>query len=537
MSTPLTLGLSSESVRDQIEPKITKGFWLSALVILGLAWSLQAYAIWSVTYLPLIDLPNHMARHYLEAVKVSGGDVGPFYNLELRVLPNLGADLILPFLILALGPQVACKLFVTLAVFLYWLGPAWFIAQQGGYRLGALAATLLLLPLSFSAQFYWGFLNFYSGFGLAFLVLVHFTWIHRQERLPIGQLMLHASLVTLLFLWHLAPWMIYVVVAACFLLARSAACYWKQGGPRLVLYRGLSIAATLVPSFGLFAYYSLHNRGVSPQAGFDWGTWTGKAMLLLSLFRSYDRILDIIVSLGWLAVVLIWFTQVLRLHLPPAQIWLGLLALVGVYLILPYRLGGTMDADTRILPAILVFAVAWLGQLAVRHFRAGAVLLTLCIVVRFGSVVAAWNGLDAELGHHAESFAAIDERSRVMRVMMAPFSKDYPARHFLAWILLSKNVLVSDLFAAPDQQPLAITWPTPSVARRQGPSTIIDERAADHYDFLWVYNPVNKPLVVPDSFVCVYSDRGVSVWRAPGHTGVSSKGHAGSVVRLSARRP
>jgi hypothetical protein len=523
MSTPLALDAATSCVEQAKPQTITKGFWLSALVLVGIAWSLQAYAIWSVTYLPLIDLPNHMARHYLEAVKLSGGDIGPFYDLKPRLLPNLGADFILPFLILALGPQVACKLFLTLAVFLYWLGPAWFIAQQGGYRLSALTAALLLLPLSFSGQFYWGFLNFYSGFGLAFLILVHFTWIHRQERLPIGQMVLHAVLVTLLFFWHLAPWMIYVAIAGCHFLATAIVRYRNGERLRALIGRCLGIGAAVMPSFALFAFYSFHNRGVNPQAGFEWGTWSGKALLLLSLFRSYNVALDIIVSLAWLAVVLLWFTQAFRAHLPPAPIGLGLAALVGMYLILPYRLGGTMDADTRILPAILVFAVAWLGHVTVRRFRAGVVLLTLCIVVRFGSVLAAWNGLDAELGRHAESFAAIEEHSRVMTVMMAPFSKEYPGRHFLAWIVVSKNVLVSTLFSAPDQQPLAIACPTPSVVRRQTDRTVVDKRAADYYDYLWVYNPANKTLVVPEWFTCVYSEHGVSVWRTQPQRGMQNK--------------
>src|SRR5262245_18064382 len=90
------------------------------LFLIGLAWLLQAWAIWSCTYPPLIDLPNHMARHYLEATKWSGGEIGPFYDVEYRLVPNLGGDLLVPFLILLLGPYLACKVFLTIAVFLYW---------------------------------------------------------------------------------------------------------------------------------------------------------------------------------------------------------------------------------------------------------------------------------------------------------------------------------------------------------------------------------------------------------------------------------
>jgi hypothetical protein len=496
---------------DEIGRAPTK-FWKYGLLLLMVAWSMQAFAIWSCPYLPLIDLPNHMARHYLEAVKLSGGDTGPFYEIEPRLVPNLGAETILPLLILAFGPQVACKVFVTFAVFLYWLGPAWFIAQQGGYRAGALTAALLLLPLSFSGQFYWGFLNFYSGFGLAFLVLVHFAWLNRHERLPIGPTVLHAALVALLFFWHLAPWMIYMVVAYCYFLA-GAIRNWRQERTA-VIWRGLGVAAALFPSLALFACYSLNNRGINPQAGFDWGGWVRKVIAPFSLFRAYDWKADVVVCLLWLAVVLVCFTRLFRRHSPPIHLLLALAALVGMYLILPYGLGGTMDADGRILPAILVCALAWLGQLAVRRFRTGVLLLTLCVIVRFGSVFASWDRLSTEIGKHAEGFALIEEHSRVMPVILAPFSKDYPGRHSLAWIVLSKNVLVSNLFSDPDQHLLAITRPTPPFIHGKADRTVVDEEAAAYYDFLWVYNPSARTLVLPDSFTCVFSGKDVTVWRA-----------------------
>jgi hypothetical protein len=513
MSTPLALDVPTDSAEEQTTPPITKGFWLSALILIAVAWSLQAYAIWSVTYLPLIDLPNHMARHYLEAVKLSGGAIGPYYDLEPRLIPNLGADLIMPLLILAFGAQIACKLFLTLSVFLYWFGPAWFIAQQGGYRIGALAAALLLLPLSFSAQFYWGFLNFYSGVGLAFLVLVHFTWLQANERPPVGQIVLHALLVALLFLWHLAPWMIYVVIALSHFLANSAVGYFRQGRRSVMIRRGLVVAVTLVPSFALFAYYSFHNRGINPESGFEWGSVTRKALLPLSIFRAYDWRADVIVCLLWTTILLVCFRKMCQSDLFLNHLALAFASLVGMYLVLPFRLGGTLDADSRILPAVLICGLACFGQFTVRHWRAGMLLLVLCLAVRFGSIFGEWQRLSADMEKQAKGFAAIEEHSRVLPVILADVTKDYPGRHLLAWIVLSKNVLVSNLFCKPDQQPLTIIYPTPPVVRRHADGAVIDERARDYYDYVWVYNPAREPVRVPESFACVFSGSDVSVWR------------------------
>ena len=37
-----------------------------------------------------------MARHYLEARWLSGQELPPFYDIDYRILPNLGGDLTVP---------------------------------------------------------------------------------------------------------------------------------------------------------------------------------------------------------------------------------------------------------------------------------------------------------------------------------------------------------------------------------------------------------------------------------------------------------
>jgi hypothetical protein len=517
MSAPLLLDCAAESPIEQAKPQVSRSFWLGALMLIGAAWALQAYAIWAIEYLPLVDLPNHMARHYLEAVKLSGGDVGPYYDFELRLLPNLGADLVLPFLILSLGPSVACKLFLTVAVFVYWLGPAWFIAQQGGYRQPALAAALLLLPFSFSGQFYWGFLNYYSGFGLAFLLLVHFSWLSRQERLRPAQLLLHAALVMLLFVWHLAPWTIYGVIMGCLAIAELFKQYRLQGrplGPALIRFVVLMLPA--MPSVVLLAVYSRSNAvGVNPAAGYVWGGWERKLLLPGSLFRGYDIHLDFVVAALWIAGMVVWFGRGWIARWRWSALHLCLAALCALYLIMPFQLGGTLDSDGRLVPSLMVCAVALLGAVSLQRFRTGAVLLGLCLLLRYGSVVHSWKGYDREMQAHAAGFACIEPESRVMSVTLWPTpAKEYPERHFLSWIILSKNVLVPTQFAGRDQTILRVLAPKPQyLSRHDGAAEIPDGPIRQHYDFVWVYNPAGQVLRMPDSFACVFSSSGVSVWR------------------------
>ena len=170
------------TAKDLAPSPAPRGFWTAVVALTGLTWALLLCALWSPTYVPLFDLPNHMARHYLEYLMFSGGELPRYYLIEYGVLPNLGTDLIAPPLFAAFGPLAASKVLLTLCVFLYWLGPAVFVWQHGGFSPAAFAASLLLLPWVLSSQFFWGFINYYSGIGLAFLVLVQYCRLWREGR-------------------------------------------------------------------------------------------------------------------------------------------------------------------------------------------------------------------------------------------------------------------------------------------------------------------------------------------------------------------
>ena len=146
-------------------------YWRWGLALVFATLLAQAWVIVSPVYPPLFDLPNHMARHYLEARALAGHALPAGYSIDYRVLPNLGGDLVIPPLLLILDPLPAAKVFLILSVWLCWLGPALFVLRLGQYRLPALLAALLWLPFTFNYHFFWGFLNYYSGLGLSFLVL------------------------------------------------------------------------------------------------------------------------------------------------------------------------------------------------------------------------------------------------------------------------------------------------------------------------------------------------------------------------------
>lgn len=65
-----------------------------AVILAVVAISMQLFEI---TYPPLVDLPNHLARHAIQCGDTYGSTYARYYDFELRAVPNLFADLVYGF--------------------------------------------------------------------------------------------------------------------------------------------------------------------------------------------------------------------------------------------------------------------------------------------------------------------------------------------------------------------------------------------------------------------------------------------------------
>jgi hypothetical protein len=498
-------------------PPVPRAVWAPALALAAAGLALQVALLWAYHYPPLLDLPRHAARHHLEALWLRGEHVPDFYAVRYRLVPNLGADLTLPGLMLLLPPLPAVKVFLSLSVLLYWLGPALFVAGQAGARAGAVVAALLLLPLNLCPFLFWGFLNFYSGLGLAFLALAHYCWLVEQPRARVGHLLLHAALVTLLFLWHLGAWGVYGAVMGCRLLAVLFEAWGKEGAPRAALRPLLTSLLPTVPSLVLCALYLRAGSAMSPDGGAVSRGWTSKLARTALLFRGYDNAADVAAGLLWAAAALAAFGPGLRRARGCGWLLLAVGLLFGLYLVVPYELGTTSDTDSRLLPALFVCALAWLAFVPVRWPRLAMALLALCLLVRVGSTWHAWGRMAARGEHYARAFELFPSGGRVLPVVLVPPGARQPIdRHFLCWAVLSRDVFVPTLFVDPGQHPLALNAPTPECVRQGPDGPVLDaDCARENYDFLWVYNPYGVPFALSGSCTRVYEADALTVWRAP----------------------
>jgi hypothetical protein len=478
------------------------------------AFGLQFWAIWSVNFPPLHDVPNHMARHFLEKQYIFGLSETQFYEVGYKILPNLGGDVVIPFLMAVFSPVVALKIFLSAATFVYWLGPALFIREHANNYAGAMAASLLLLPLNMSEALFWGFLNYYVGFGLAFLVLVHFESLIKRPSLSWLELALHSVFVALLFFCHLTALGIYAVVVAC----RVVAIEWDavvEGRRNIAtsLAHGSALLAPLIPSVLLYVIWSA-SKTASPNY---WGTWGEKLSLPLHLFRTYSFTADGVVCVLWILAALAFFGLKWRGHFK-SWLWMPALAFAALTLAVPIQWGSTYHGDARIPPAMLVCFLAIAAGMEVRRFAVGAALVAAALLVRYGSVYVAWTNLDTELTAISKALAEMPRGSRVMPVVgpNAGYTvrRDWPATHFVSWVVPLRDGFDPGLYAFNDQQPLTVHRDTQIYAHSDGHEIVVDDEPTRAlYDYVYVYNPIGLPIRISSQFDKVFEYKDVTIWR------------------------
>ena len=367
-----------------------------------------------------------------------------------------------------------------------------------------------------NSALFWGFINYYSGVGLAFLVLTHHCWRFARRRWGWAQWILHAALVALLFVWHLGAWVIYGVVAASRIAIEVMDSRPTPGRFKARLAVALPWSAAMLPSMALLLLYKVESRG-DFAVGFQHYVQGGVARKLLTpflVFRTYNGFVDVLVALLWFAAAIVWFRPVR--HVSPS-VRTNLLALVGffaLYLITPNELGTTSSADSRVIPAIHVCCLAILAELPVRRVRLGLALVVVCLLVRDVDLAYQWHRIGRELDSYAGAFKHLTPRSRVLTLDFGVFSKDRPARNFVAWAVPDKEIFDPGLFDDPGQCPLRFVNPCDggSLASQPGGFRYQDDLSC--FDILWVYHGETGEFRAPAGFEPIDRRGALTVWRS-----------------------
>jgi len=460
-------------------PRHWTGFTLVAAALM------LAAPLWSVWAPAMPDYPAHLASFAM----IQQGD-GALYHLHWSFVPNLASEVLVPLLARLTGVVAATKLFLTIAIFLWVMGPGAIHRALYG-RTGI--APLFGSFFAYNANFIWGFFNYYFAAGLSFAIFA--GWIgseRRAERVSgssgparatnaaslgerPGRLLGFSLAVTALYFCHIFAAASLLLMLAGFELAQNFRL--EKHGPAALGRRALRVALLYVPAALAFLLLKPRSTG---EGGMEFNladTMLDRFQSLMQhAFETSDYVLTAILF-GGLALALI--LRKARLH--PAM-W-GVLAalLVGalgapewalggwaVHLRLPAVFGAMLfaSAELRIQPAVR----ASLAVLALTMIAGNAILLTQN-----------WLGYDRQYREFLASLEEIPRGSRLLTVLDGNAigeRPDQPYWHMAEFAIPERGVFTPLLFTTKGQH--VVQWNQPyaryaAASAQQGSPPDVDE--------------------------------------------------------------
>lgn len=399
--------------------------------------------------LPLVDLPDHLARAYVIANIDTSPVLDRYFAVDWHFLSNLGVDIVLPPLLAVMPPHAATVLLASLLL------TATAVAVVAIHRtlFGRWSAyPLLVFLFLYNKPFLWGFINYVMAFAcglwlfFAWLQLRHLAW---WVRLP-----LFAVLTTLLAPVHLYGFAIYAVLIGTsefsrVVLAPRAA--WGRGAGTLALN-----ALPFVPGLALV----LASR-TTAAPDIVWGSVVGKMRGLLEVVETYDPYSAVFFFVLFAAIFGAGLVT-RRIVVHPLMV-LGLLVLALVYVAMPLRIFGSGYADVRLLPALAIIGAAstdW--RVPERLWRRGwiaffAVVLAVRMAVVMGHFVVA-DRMFAEVRQSLAVLGAGDRLAVAVLHGLHEFPTFPPTLHLAEIAVVEHEAFVNSMFHDPGHQPMTIIY-------------------------------------------------------------------------------
>lgn len=475
---------------------------------------------------PLVDLPSHMGRY-----KIALGDsalLARFYHFEWHLSGNLGADLLIVPLSGLLGPEEATKVVAVLIPPLL-VSALLALGRSADGRLSPTAA--MVVPLTYTQPFLFGFLNFMLAVTLALWTL------HLFRRLgQAGQLRLRAALMVplglLLFITHAAGW---GILGLCAFASEWVRLRAAGSRPVEAAVRAAVQMIPLIPPLLLLLFWQASAAGATT----GWFLWKRKLIWAALLFRdqwpAVDRITAVIVYAFALLLISGSRCRIDR------SIGLGSLAVFIAFLLLPFQVFGSALSDMRLLPIALMLLF-----IAVRPREDGqaaqllALAATAFTVARMATTTAAF----ALAGDRQESqISVLDRVERGARIAVAAGprcgSAALPRNDHLGSIaIVRKEAFVNDQFYLPGSVSVVIHYPeagsyaaAPSqhlsydVCGQEGVELWMSGLPAAAFDYVWMLDTDPMPAAYADRWRLVAEKPGSRLYRKIAGSGGGADQH------------
>ncbi|MBT9314098.1 hypothetical protein IXB50_01505 [Leptothoe spongobia TAU-MAC 1115] len=331
--------------------------------------------IWLFKYLPLQDGPIHVhTANVLHGFLTSTPSIfQDYYITNLQLAPNWTTQIILTGLMFITSPIIAEKLLLSLYVLLL---PVAVRYALNGVRANAFAPAFLAFlsfPFCYNLMFHMGFYNF--AYSLVIFLFVIGYWLRHRRHFRLAQMGILLLLILGLYFTHLFSFIVFGIVVGVLNLFQGIHILLTPRRDTLILLKQLVVKTTLptlvalLPA-GVICLQFLGQTSVGSRGP----RWTASmfdnlrlgSILTLSSLVSYNW-LELVFAIAIISLLLALASYQLLQKFPHFHLndrdglLVVTIVLVGVYLLAPKTLSGSVTIKDRLLLYPVLTGMLWLA--------------------------------------------------------------------------------------------------------------------------------------------------------------------------------
>ena len=438
---------------------------------------------------PVLDYPNHLARMYVLAKGPDDPVISRMYVPQWGVIPDLGIDLTVPWMLSFLPLHVAGRVMLAAALVLPVIGTvAYSRSLFGRGSLWPLGSFLV----AYNLVFLFGFINLLLSYGMA-LLSAALLYKYTRHNIVLHSVIGAICAIVVFFTHIVGLGLLLMLIASCkFVDIMQLDAGWKKFGREVICSRArifdycCGSVDTPIRSIRL-PILSERSRRYPGMTGF------AKLKFLIDPFLNYYFTLD----LATVALVVSIF-MLLIITRKVLVSWSAFMVAIILFIAYPYiplsiKSAGLVDARIPVALGFLSFCVFTPRNLPRLVVIGSSLMLASLFVLRIAVIAQVWYGHNQDLADVRRTIQPIEPGSRVLVVNVQGPGADYFKRagdpdlqpgvprsryistlgspmygHMAALVLIERRAFWPLLFADPIKQPLRVLEPYEELSNPAG---------------------------------------------------------------------
>ena len=448
---------------------------------------------------PVLDYPNHLARMYVLAKGPDDPVISRMYVQQWGVIPDLGIDLTVPWMLSFLPLNVAGRVMLAAALVLPVIGTvAYSRSLFGRGSLWPLGSFLVAYNLGFM----FGFINLLLSYGMA-LLSAALLYKYARHNIVLHSVIGAICAIVVFFTHIVGLGLLLMLIASCKLVdIIQVGAVWKNFGQELFV-QGLGY---LVIVAGPLILYYITNLDVGAIQTISWDSGIDKLKFLIGPFLNYYFTLDLAtVALVVSIFMLLIITRKVFVSMSTFVVAI-ILFIAYPYIPLSIKSAGFVNARIPVALGFLSFCVFMPRNLPRLVVIGLSLILASLFVLRTAVIAQVWYGHNQDLADVRRTIEPIEPGSRVLVVNVQGPGADYFKRagdpdlqpgvprsryistlgfpmygHMAALVLIERRAFWPLLFADPSKQPLRVLEPYQELSNPAGGLPFLGGLQADSF--------------------------------------------------------